>query len=214
LDKPLALSLARDLWRIEAVHIRPNPPYRWSSGWLSPVYCDNRKILSHPPMRSRVAAAFAAAVKNRFEQTECLAAVATGAIGHAALAADRLNLPMVYVRPEPKSHGLENRIEGVLPKESKTLVIEDLVSTGSGAMRVIEALQHEGAKTVGVLSLFDYGFPHARQLFSRHGVDFDYLCNFECVVETGIELGKVEPNLRDLLYRWKDHPENWQPSFP
>ncbi len=176
------------------------------------MYCDNRKILSHPPIRSRVANALVSALKTSFPATECLAAVATGAIGHAALAADRLGIPMVYVRPEPKSHGLENRIEGELPAGAKTLVVEDLVSTGAGCFRVHQALLEAGAKSLGILSIFNYGFPHAENLFAQNGVAFDFLCNFECVVEIGMELRKIDPAKRETLLRWKNQPEHWQYS--
>ncbi|MDW8333134.1 MAG: orotate phosphoribosyltransferase [Bacteroidia bacterium] len=212
MEKPLALSLARDLWRIGATTVRFNPPFRWSSGWLSPMYCDNRKILSHPQVRSRVADALASVVKARFAATECLAAVATGAIGHAALVAERLALPLVYVRPEPKGHGLENRIEGDLPTGAKTLVVEDLISTGAGSFRVCQALREAGAVLVGLLSIFHYGFPHAEKLFAENDINFDYLCNFDIVVEIGVETRKIAPAERDALLRWKQQPEHWRPS--
>lgn len=119
---------------------------------------------------------------------------------------------MVYVRPDPKGHGLENRIEGELPYGTKAVVVEDLVSTGSGCFRVHQALAEAGAKSLGILSIFNYGFPHAEKLFAQNGVTFDFLCNFECVVETGVELRKIDPAKREFLLRWKEQPEHWQQS--
>ncbi|MBQ4306743.1 MAG: orotate phosphoribosyltransferase, partial [Bacteroidales bacterium] len=170
-------KLAAGLLRIGAVLLRPDEPFTWASGWRSPIYCDNRRILSDPELRSMVAEAFAAKVAELYPEAEVLAGVATGAIAHGVLVADRMCKPFVYVRPKPKDHGTGSQIEGKLPEGAKVVVIEDLISTGMSSLAAVDALRKAGADVLGMVAIFTYGFDLASERFKEAGVPLATLSN-------------------------------------
>ena len=176
-------KLASELLRIKAVLLRPSEPFTWASGWHSPIYCDNRRILSDPELRSKVAGWLAETAARECPEAEIVAGVATGAIAHGALAADRMQKPFVYVRPKPKDHGTGSQIEGVLPKGSKVVVIEDLISTGMSSLAAVKALRDAGAEVLGMVAIFTYGFDLAARRFEEEGVGLKALSCY-CLLYT------------------------------
>ena len=202
-------KLAAGLLRIGAVLLRPDEPFTWASGWHSPIYCDNRRILSDPDLRSMVAEAFAGKVAELYPEAEIVAGVATGAIAHGALAADRLGKPFVYVRPKPKDHGTGSQIEGSLPEGAKVVVIEDLVSTGMSSLAAVEALRKAGAEVLGMVAIFTYGFDIAAQRFEEAGVRLDTLSNYGALIEEATAEGIVGQAESSLLREWREDPTGW-----
>lgn len=202
-------KLASELLRIGAVLLRPDQPFTWASGWHSPIYCDNRRILSDPQLRGRVAEWLAEEVQASFQDAEIVAGVATGAIAHGVLAADRLGKPFVYVRPKPKDHGTGSQIEGVLPRGSKVVVIEDLISTGMSSLAAVKALRDAGAEICGMVAIFTYGFELARKRFEDEKVSLRTLSNYDALIEEASEQGFVKDSDKDVLKRWRLNPEEW-----
>ena len=202
-------KLAAGLLRIGAVLLRPEEPFTWASGWHSPIYCDNRRILSDPDLRSMVAEAFAGKVSELYPEAEIVAGVATGAIAHGALAADRLGKPFIYVRPKPKDHGTGSQIEGSLPEGAKVVVIEDLISTGMSSLAAVEALRKSGAEVLGMVAIFTYGFDIAAQRFEEAGVRLDTLSNYGSLIEEATAEGLVGQAEAGLLSEWREDPAGW-----
>jgi orotate phosphoribosyltransferase len=178
LDAQTARKTATELLQIKAIKLQPEAPFTWASGWKSPIYCDNRVTLSHPSTRNFLKQQLAAAVKELYPQAEYIVGVATGAIAIGALVADALNLPMVYVRPEPKKHGRQNQIEGDLKPNSKVVVIEDLISTGGSSLKVVEVLKQSGAEVMGMIALFTYAFPVAEENFANANCNLHTLSDY------------------------------------
>lgn len=203
------IKLAAGLLRIGAVLLRPDEPFTWASGWRSPIYCDNRRILSDPELRSMVAEAFAAKVTDLYPETEVLAGVATGAIAHGVLAADRMGKPFVYVRPKPKDHGTGSQIEGKLPEGSKVVVIEDLISTGMSSLAAVDALRKAGADVLGMVAIFTYGFDLASERFKEAGVPLATLSNYGSLIDVATSAGLVKPSDTEVLQRWREDPAGW-----
>lgn len=204
-----ASTFAEKLLHIKAVKINVNEPYTWASGWKSPVYCDNRKILSFPHIRDFVKSELANTILSNFPEAEALAGVATAGIPHGALAADLLRLPFVYVRNKPKAHGLTNQIEGVLEPGQKVVVIEDLVSTGKSSLEAVEALRAAGANVIGMCALFTYGFPQASESFEKAGVPLITLSDYNALMVVALRLHVVEESDKALLSDWRLDPANW-----
>ena len=202
-------KLAAGLLRIGAVLLRPDEPFTWASGWRSPIYCDNRRILSDPELRSMVAEAFAAKVAGLYPEAEVLAGVATGAIAHGVLAADRMGKPFVYVRPKPKDHGTGSQIEGKLPEGSKVVVIEDLISTGMSSLAAVDALRKAGADVLGMVAIFTYGFDLASERFKEAGVPLATLSNYGSLIDVATSAGLVKPSDTEVLQRWREDPAGW-----
>ncbi len=202
-------KLAAGLLRIGAVLLRPDEPFTWASGWRSPIYCDNRRILSDPELRSMVAEAFAAKVAGLYPEAEVLAGVATGAIAHGVLAADRMCKPFVYVRPKPKDHGTGSQIEGNLPEGSKVVVIEDLISTGMSSLAAVDALRKAGADVLGMVAIFTYGFDLASERFKEAGVPLATLSNYGSLIDVATSAGLVKPSDTEVLQRWREDPAGW-----
>lgn len=205
-------KLAAGLLRIGAVLLRPGEPFTWASGWHSPIYCDNRRILSDPQLRSMVAEAFASRVGELYPGAEILAGVATGAIAHGVLAADRLGKPFVYVRPKPKDHGTGSQIEGSLPNGAKVVVIEDLISTGMSSLAAVDALRKAGADVLGMVAIFTYGFEIARQRFEEAGVKLVTVSDYGALIEEATATGYVGASEAEVLRRWRLDPANWNPK--
>lgn len=200
---------AEKLLKIKAIKLQPNNPFTWASGWKSPFYCDNRKTLSYPDLRSFVKLESARLVLEHFPEVDAIAGVATGAIPQGAMVADELNLPFVYVRSKPKDHGLENLIEGELRPEYKVVVLEDLISTGGSSLKAVEALRKNGAEVLGMVASFTYGFQKAVDAFKEANVKLVTLTNYEAVLEAALKTGYIEESDIDVLHTWRQDPANW-----
>ncbi len=205
-------AIAEKLLQIEAVRLRPSQPFTWASGWKSPIYCDNRKILSFPYIRDFIKSEMCSVIFEQFENAEMLAGVATAGISWGAMAADQLKLPFIYVRPKPKEHGLGNQIEGYFKPGQKVMVIEDLVSTGKSSLQVTEVLKVAGLEIEGMVSIFNYGFPQAAEAFATAGVQLVSLTDYPTLIECAIDRGLVSPQQQDLLNQWRIDPAGWDPT--
>lgn len=204
-----ASLFAEKLLHIKALKVMPDQPFTWASGWKSPVYCDNRKILSYPHVRDYVKSELANTILEHFPDAEALAGVATAGIPHGALAADLLRLPFVYVRSKPKGHGLSNQIEGVLTAGQKVVVIEDLVSTGMSSLEAVEALRQAGAEVIGMCALFTYGFPQAAEAFEKAGVKLVTLSDYNALIGVAEAQGIVKAEDLEKLAQWRLAPSTW-----
>ena len=202
-------AFARKLLEIKAVKLQPSNPFTWASGWKSPIYTDNRKILSFPEVRTMVKLALTHTVLERFPQAEAVAGVATGAIAQGALVADELNMPYVYVRPKPKDHGMGNQIEGELPEGAKVVVIEDLISTGGSSLKAVDALRKAGFEVVGMVASYTYGFPVAEEAFRNADVELVTISDYEHVVAEALATGYIKPEEEALLKEWRKNPAEW-----
>lgn len=202
-------KLAKALMDIKAVLLRPQEPFTWASGWHSPIYCDNRRILSHPELRAQVAQWLADKAMELYPEAEVVAGVATGAIAHGVLAADRMQKPFVYVRPKPKDHGTGSQIEGELAPGKKVVVIEDLISTGMSSLAAVKALRDAGAEVLGMVAIFTYGFDLAAQRFAEDKVRLDTLSNYSALVDVASETGYISSAAKTLLHEWRENPSDW-----
>lgn len=202
-------KLAKALMDIKAVLLRPQEPFTWASGWHSPIYCDNRRILSHPELRAQVAQWLADKAMELYPEAEVVAGVATGAIAHGVLAADRMQKPFVYVRPKPKDHGTGSQIEGELAPGKKVVVIEDLISTGMSSLAAVKALRDAGAHVLGMVAIFTYGFDLAAQRFEEDKVRLDTLSNYSALVDVASETGYISSAAKSLLHEWRENPSEW-----
>jgi orotate phosphoribosyltransferase len=203
------IEIAKKLLEIEAVRIQPLTPFTWASGWKSPIYCDNRKILSFPEVRSLICNKFVEIIRKKYPDTEVIAGVATGAIAHGVLVADRLGLPFIYVRSSQKGHGLENLIEGKLKQRQKVLVIEDLVSTGDSSLKAASAIISFGAVVTGMLSIFTYNFDVANNKFQEANLELTPLSNYNVLIEQSLEEGTITKEQINTLMEWRKNPEQW-----
>lgn len=203
------VEVAKRLLQIKTIKVQPSNPFTWASGWQSPIYCDNRKILSYPETREFICEQFTKIVKEKYPDVEVIAGVATGAIAHGALVADKLGLPFVYVRSKPKDHGLENLIEGDLKPGQKIVVIEDLVSTGGSSLKAAEALTSFGGDVMGMVAIFTYNFPVAKENFEKAGLELFTLSNYQTLVDTALNLGEIHEKEIESLKRWRENPAEW-----
>jgi orotate phosphoribosyltransferase len=199
---------AEKLLKIKAIKVQPESPFTWASGWKSPFYCDNRKTLSYPVLRSFIKIEFCRIILENFPEANAIAGVATGAIPQGALVADELQLPFVYVRSKPKDHGLENLIEGELSPGMKVVVVEDLVSTGGSSLKAVEALRQD-CEVVGMVAAFTYGFPIAEEAFKKAQVKLITLTNYQAVVQSALETGYINNAHVPVLNQWRRDPANW-----
>ena len=193
-------QVARELLRIEAVKVQPDAPFTWASGWRSPFYCDNRKALSFPEVRTLVRDSLCNVITRDFPDFDVIAGVATGAIAQGALVADRMGKPFVYVRSAPKDHGLANLIEGYLKPGSRVMVVEDLVSTGLSSLKAVDALRDAGCEVVGMVASFTYGFPVAEEAFQKAGVKLSTLTDYPAMLETAVTSGYINPEINYTHY--------------
>ena len=205
-----AKQIAGSLLQIKAIKLNPTNHFTWASGWYSPIYCDNRKILSYPAVRKQVYEAFADLIAEKYPDAEVLAGVATGAIAHGVLVAEKMGKPFIYVRSAPKSHGLTNQVEGEVKPGAKVVVIEDLVSTGGSSLSAVEALKKAGCAVLGMVAIFTYGFPTAEENFAKAGVKLDTLSNYNTMIEMAIEQGYVHPDELETLKEWRRDPASWK----
>ena len=203
-------DFAARLLQVNAIKLQPNGPFTWASGWKSPFYCDNRRTLSFPQLRSFIKLELAHAVLEHFPQADVVAGVATGAIAQGALVADVLQLPFVYVRSKPKDHGLENLIEGDLKAGQKVVVIEDLISTGGSSLKAVEAIRKAGCEVVGMVAAYTYGFAVAEDAFKAADVKLVTLTDYEHVVQKAVETGYIAKEDVVLLNEWRLNPAEWK----
>lgn len=202
--------LAEKLMQIKALQINLDNPYTWASGWKSPIYCDNRKVLSYPFIRDYVKSELANMILEHFGDAEVIAGVATAGIPHGALVADLIKLPFVYVRDKAKGHGLGNQIEGVIEPGQKVVVIEDLVSTGKSSLKAVEALREAGAEVIGMCSLFTYGFEHAAEAMEDAGVTLKSITNYDALLEVALRLKIIKESQVEELNSWRQSPHSWR----
>lgn len=202
-------KVAESLLKIKAIKLQPSEPFTWASGWKSPIYCDNRKTLSFPEIRTLVRDEFVKTVKAKYPQAEVIAGVATGAIAQGALVAQELGLPFIYVRSSPKDHGLGNLIEGELKAGQKVVVIEDLISTGGSSLKAAEAVRAAGAEVLGMVAIFTYGFPVSENAFKEHKVELTTLSNYNAMIETAVATGYVKEEQVETLKEWRKSPDTW-----
>ncbi|MGD8190079.1 orotate phosphoribosyltransferase [Brevibacillus ginsengisoli] len=204
-----AKQIASSLLDIGAVHLRPDQPFTWTSGIKSPIYCDNRITMSHPAVRSLIADSFAKVIRERFPQAEVIAGTATAGIPHAAWVAERMNLPMIYVRDKAKGHGRQNQIEGQLTANQKVVVIEDLISTGGSSLKAAQAVQAEGGEVLGVVAIFSYQFPDAEQQFVEAGIPHTTLSHYTALLQAASEAGIITAEQEKLLADWRKSPRTF-----
>ena len=203
---------AEKLLKIKAVKLQTANPFTWASGWKSPIYCDNRKLMSYPLIRNFIKVEFARIILEKYPQTEAIAGVATGAIAPGALVADVLGLPFVYIRSTPKDHGLENLIEGDLKPKQKVIVIEDLVSTGGSSLKAVEAIRKNGCDVLGMLAIFSYGFRVAKEAMKEARVELTALSNYDAILDEALATDYIDESELKTLQDWRKDPEIWGQS--
>jgi orotate phosphoribosyltransferase len=211
LDKHTASKTAELLLQINAIKLRPENPFTWASGWNSPIYCDNRILLSFPVIRNYVKEEIAKQVEQLYGKPDIIAGVATGAIGIGVLVAEYLGLPFIYVRPEAKSHGRQNQIEGLLEQDQTVVVIEDLISTGKSSLNAVDALLDSGARIKGMIAIFTYGFDVARNNFEKKGIELHTLSDYETLVQLASDTHYIKEEQLNTLMEWRRDPSLWKP---
>lgn len=202
-------AVADQLLQVEAIKLNPGKPFTWASGWKSPIYCDNRRVLSFPYVRDFIKSEICKVIVEKFPEVDMLAGVATAGIPWGAMAADQLKLPFIYVRPKPKEHGLGNQIEGYFTEGLKVLVIEDLISTGKSSLQVVEVLRQAGIVVAGMLSIFTYGFDVAEKAFADAKVPYLSLTNYPTLIRLAVEKEIVSADTQSLLMEWRKNPAEW-----
>ena len=208
-DKETAKQTAEVLLQVNAIKLQPNNPFTWASGWKSPIYCDNRIVLSFPKIRNYIRTTMAKKIEAKYGHIDVIAGVATGAIGIGILVAEELGLPFVYVRPEAKSHGRQNQIEGYVESGQNVVVVEDLISTGKSSLNAVKALKEAGLNVKGMVAIFSYGFEVARQNFETENVDLHTLSNYENLLDQALDTKYITSKEQDILARWNANPSEW-----
>lgn len=204
-----ALKVAEFLLQIKAVQLRPSDPFTWASGWKSPIYCDNRKTLSYPKIRNFIRQEFVKTIEENFGRPDVIAGVATGGIAQGALIAQDLGLPFVYVRPEPKKHGMTNQVEGVIEEGQSVLVIEDLISTGGSSLKAVEALRNAGCTVKGMIAIFTYNFELAEENLKNGACPYYTLSDYEHLIKQAQESGYIQESELKSLRAWRENPGAW-----
>ncbi len=204
------MNLAEMLLDAEAVRIRPHEPFTWASGWKSPFYCDNRKLISHPDIRNYIKVKIANLILEKYPDCDAIAGVATGAIPISAIVADMLGLPLVYIRSSKKDHGTQNLIEGEIFPDYNYVIIEDLVSTGGSSIKALEALREKDVNVLGMIALFTYGFPQSVKAFKDADCELLTITNYEELSKVAIDGGYISPEDESVLNDWRQHPDTWQ----
>ncbi|PUZ21734.1 orotate phosphoribosyltransferase [Chitinophaga parva] len=202
-------QVAEKLLQVQAIKLSPAQPFTWASGWKSPIYCDNRKLLSYPYVRDYIKSELCNTVFETFPDAAVIAGVATAGIPHGALVADQLKLPFIYVRSKPKEHGMGNQIEGVLQEGQQVVVVEDLISTGKSSLEAVAAIRAAGGVVIGMVSIFNYGFDKAVQAFAAADVPYKSLSNYNAMIELAEEKGIVSASDVEMLRQWRSSPDTW-----
>ena len=209
-NKETAEKTAELLLQINAIKLNPKNPFTWASGWQSPIYCDNRLILSFPAIRNFVREEFSKHIEKEYGKPDVIAGVATGAIGIGMLVAEYMGLPFVYVRPEPKKHGRQNQVEGFLQKGQNVVVVEDLISTGNSSLLAVEALKEAGANIKGMVAIFTYGFDVAKENFKNANIELNTLADYNNLLELAVAKNYISEIELKTLQEWRVSPSTWK----
>jgi orotate phosphoribosyltransferase len=212
LDKNTAKKTAELLLQINAIKLNTKNPFLWASGWNSPIYCDNRIILSFPPIRNFIRENMAKQLEEEFGKPDVIAGVATGAIGIGMLVAEYLGLPFIYVRPEPKKHGRQNQIEGFIEAGQNVVVVEDLISTGKSSLNAVNAIKNSGARVMGMIAIFSYGFQVAIDNFDKHQLKLITLTDYDHLLDQALQTNYIQQNELHTLNNWRIDPSEWKPD--
>ena len=208
--KDLESFVAQKLLQVKAIKLQPQNPFTWATGWTSPIYCDNRKILSYPRMRNIIKVELARQVIEQYPEVEVIAGVATNAIAMGMLVAEELSLPFIYVHPTPKDHGFENMIEGDLRPRQNVVIIEDQVSVGLNSLKVADAIRKNGCKVIGLISIFNYELAEATRRFKKAEINHISLCSFDAVLERALDTGYISEDDVTIFRNWQKDPLKWQ----
>ena len=203
------IKIAEILLKINAIKLSPKDPFKWASGWNSPIYCDNRTILSFPDVRNEVKENLSELLINKFGKPDVIAGVATGAIGIGMLVADFLNLPFIYVRPEAKKHGRKNQIEGKIDSTQKVVVIEDLISTGNSSINAVKALRDRDIEVLGMVAIFTYGFDISFENFKKENLQLETLSNYRILIDCALKNNYISESELKELKSWNENPSIW-----
>ncbi|MES2588349.1 MAG: orotate phosphoribosyltransferase [Bacteroidota bacterium] len=209
LNNDRAYKLAEFLLQIKAIKLQPASPFTWASGWKSPIYCDNRKTLSFPKVRTYIRQSFSEMINEKFGKPDLIAGVATGGIAHGVLVAQELGIPFVYVRSTPKAHGLGNQIEGYFEENQTVVVVEDLISTGGSSLEAVKALRDAGLNVKGLAAIFTYGFEEAKNNFKKVKCEFETLTNYEFLMEQAVKKKYINEADVESLKEWNKNPSEW-----
>lgn len=212
LNTESAVKIAESLLQIKAIKLNPTTPFQWASGWNSPIYCDNRKTLSYPPVRTFIRQQFVEAINERYPNVEVIAGVATGGIALGALVAEAMGLPFAYVRSASKGHGMQNMIEGDIFADQKVVVIEDLISTGGSSLKAVAALREHGCDILGMVAIFTYGFDLAKRNFEESKCDLVTLSDYNSMLTAAVSSDYVSKNDLESLSEWRKSPNTWSPN--
>ena len=208
-NKDTAKKTAEVLLQINAIKLKPNDPFTWASGWKSPIYCDNRIILSFPPIRNYIRETMGKYIEKQYGKPDVIAGVATGAIGIGMLVAEYLGLPFIYVRPDAKGHGRKNQIEGFVESGQNVVVVEDLISTGKSSLNAVRALKEAGINVKGMVAIFTYGFDIATKNFEKENIYLNTLSNYENLLEQALETNNISEKELKTLSEWNTNPSEW-----
>ena len=209
-DIDIAKQVAKSLLQINAIILQPNQPFKWAAGWNSPIYCDNRKTLSYPEIRTFIRTSLASAINNHYNGANVIAGVATAGIPHGALVAEELGLPFIYVRAKAKEHGKQNQIEGHFEEGQTVVLVEDLISSGKSSLEAVAALREAGMNVKGLVSIFTYGFEAASQNFQNADCDFVSLCDYDNMLPQALETNYITSEELPLLKEWRKNPSIWK----
>ncbi|MCL8495570.1 orotate phosphoribosyltransferase [Apilactobacillus sp. F1] len=201
--------IASDLLKINAVTLSPNEPFTWASGIKAPIYTDNRITISFPEVRTHIADGLAKLIRNKFPEVKVIGGVATAGIPHAAIVADKMDLPMIYVRSNPKDHGRGKQMEGSIDENAPIVLIDDLLSTGKSVLNAAQALKNEGYNVIGVVAIFSYELPDSTKNFKEAGIEFDTLTNYSTIIEQAKAENSISDDELVVLRKWRDDPWNW-----
>lgn len=213
LNNDRATKLAEFLLQIKAIKLQPTNPFTWASGWKSPIYCDNRKTLSYPKVRTYIRQSFSELILEKFGKPNLIAGVATGGIAHGVLVAQELGVPFIYVRSTPKTHGLGNQIEGYFEEGQSVVVIEDLISTGGSSLEAVKALKEAKLDVKGLAAIFTYGFDESIKNFKKEKCVFETLTNYDYLMDAAIKKNYIDESNLESLVEWKKKPSEWMQTY-
>jgi len=211
LDIEIGKQVAKTLLQINAIILKTKNPFTWASGWKSPIYCDNRKILSFPESRTYIRQSLVSIIKKQYGNSNLIAGVATGAIAHGALVAEEMGLPFIYIRSSAKGHGKQNQIEGTYHDGQSVIVVEDLISSGKSSLEAVNALRKEGIDVKGLISIFTYGFDEASENFKKEDCEFVSLCDYATLLQEAVKQDYIKESNLEILEQWRGNPSKWKP---